>query len=148
MESEKGFVFIVALMVVIVLVAIGFFALTMVSEDLMISFRMVGERKAFSAAQSGAHAVFASIDLLKNPFASNIDKPVPIDPIHDPSVAYRAQIINTGRQTIFPGYELSSAATIFEAVVTGTDSHYGSEIKLSIGMAPPPTPADTQQGEL
>jgi uncharacterized protein (UPF0333 family) len=147
-KSEKGFVFIVALIAIIVLTAIGYFALTMISEDLMISSRMVGERKAFSAAEAGAHAVFASINLKDNPFASNTNAPVKIDPVNDPAMSYVAEIINTERQTVFSGEDLSSAATIFEAHVTGRDSDYDSEVRLSIGMAPPPTAADTQQGKL
>jgi hypothetical protein len=146
-KSEKGFVFIVALIAVIVLIAIGFFALTMISEDLMISSRMVAERKAFSAAEAGAHAVFASIDL-KNPFALNTQKPVQVDPVNDPTLAYLAQVVNTERQIVFPYENLNSASLVYEALITGRDTAYNSEVKLSIGMAPPPSQADTQQGEL
>lgn len=146
-KSEGGFVFIVALMAVIVLIAIGFFALTMISEDLMISSRMVAERKAFSAAEAGAHAVFASIDL-GNPYALNTNKPIQVDPVNDPTLAYLAQVFNTERQVVFPYESLNSASMVYEALITGRDTAYNSETKISIGMAPPPTQADTQQGEL
>lgn len=139
--------FIVALMATIVLIAIGFFALTMISEDLMISSRMVAERKAFSAAEAGAHAIFASIDL-DNPYAVNISKPVQIDPINDPTLAYLAQVINTERQVVFPGENLNTASLIYEALITGRDKAFKSEAKISIGIAPPPSQGDTQQGEL
>ena len=59
-NSEQGFVLIVAIMAIVILTAIGFFALTMISGDLMISSRLTGERKALSAAESGVHAIYAS----------------------------------------------------------------------------------------
>jgi len=52
-ESENGFVLIVAIMAVMIIVAVGFFILTTTTQDIRISSRLVGERKAFSAAESG-----------------------------------------------------------------------------------------------
>lgn len=109
----------------------------------MISSRMVAERKAFSAAEAGAHAVFASIDL-DNPYASITSKPVYVDPLKDSTVTYSVDIINTGRQTMMPGFSLLSISPVFEAVITGRDSIYGSEVRLSIGLAPPPSTGDTR----
>jgi len=134
-RSEEGFVFIVALIAVIVLVAIGFFALTMISEDVMISSRMVGERKAFSAAEAGAHAVFASMDM-NSPYASISANPVQIDPVKDPSVSYSVEV-NPGGLAMIQGY--GSPASVYEAIITGQDSIYGSEVRLAIGLAPPPS---------
>ena len=52
-KSEGGFVLIAALMAVMILMAVGFFSLTVTSQDILISSRLVGERKALSAAEGG-----------------------------------------------------------------------------------------------
>jgi Tfp pilus assembly protein PilX len=140
-NSEQGFVLIVALMAILILTAIGFFALTMVSGDLMISYRLTGERKALSAAESGALAVFADashdcIALLSYPATT-----AQVDPTNDPSTSYTVvSTTNTFFQTsVGAGQCTGCEAFIYKTDITGTDSNYGSSVKISIGMAPPPT---------
>jgi Tfp pilus assembly protein PilX len=54
-NSESGFVLIAALMGIIILLAVGFLALTITTGDMKIASRLIGERKAFSAAETGVH---------------------------------------------------------------------------------------------
>ncbi len=78
-NSESGFVLIVALMGIMILLAVGFFALTVSTRDLMIASRLVGERKAFSAAEAGVHAISTI-------FAEGMTFPpnVQVDSVNDP----------------------------------------------------------------
>jgi Tfp pilus assembly protein PilX len=142
---EQGFVLIVALMAILILTAIGFFALTMVSGDLMISYRLTGERKALSAAESGALAVFADASqtfqqMVLNP-ASNC---IQVDPTNDPSTCY---IVVSTSNTFFQtsggaGQCTGCQAFIYKTDITGMEtSAYNSSVTISIGMVPPPTPA-------
>jgi len=140
-SSEQGFVLIVALMAITVLIAIGFFALTIISGDLMIASRLACERKAFSAAESGAHAIYQSIDL-ENIAASNVDN-VQIDP-QDPNVTYSARTQTTNQQIIVSGDNTTSMAPVFNTVVTGTSCN-GSSVSIIIGVTPPPMDATTEQ---
>jgi hypothetical protein len=135
-KSEEGFVFLLALMGIFVLVAIGFLALSTISEELMISSRLVGERKAYSAAETGVYAVCA------NDTFANITKTA-VDPVNDPTVYYSAIDRGANGTVVLPGYPpgYKSTATVFE--VTGVDEKYSSRITLQIGVADKPTPADT-----
>lgn len=145
-KSEKGFVFLVALMAIVVLIAIGFFALTTVSEDLMISFRLTGERKAFSAAESGAYAAAANIavyDTLPSPADKNtILYTFPqtyIDPVNDPNASYTGEVYWV-RSIDTEGFGLNYkfSQDLFKTIITGKDSFYGSTVKIEVGITDTP----------
>lgn len=144
-ESEKGFVLVVAIIAIVIMIAIGFFALTMISGDLMITYRMTCERKAFSAAESGVHAVFTSLNL-NDIGAANVSN-VQVDSA-DPNITYSASTSSTNQRVVVAGFDLSSTAPVFETLVTGKDGVSGSEVKIAIGVTPPPTTGDTAQGSL
>jgi hypothetical protein len=140
-NSEQGFVLIVALMAILILTAIGFFALTMVSGDLMISYRLTGERKALSAAESGALAVFADASHDCNALLGYTANNVQVDPTNDPSTSYTVVgTTNTFVQTHMGGGQCGGCvAFIYNTVITGNDSNYNSSVTISVGMAPTPT---------
>jgi len=144
-NSEEGFVLVVAIMAIIVMVAVGFFAMTMISGDLVITSRLASERRAFSAAESGVHAILTSLDFdnLASANVSNVRVSA-----NDPTLVYSARTQATERQIFIPGYDLASKARIHEAVVTGRNTQDGSSVTLSVGVAGPPAIADTQQGKL
>jgi hypothetical protein len=86
-KSEKGFVLIAAIMAVMIMLAVSFFILTTSTQDIRISARLVGERKAMSAAEAGAMALYASAADLAT-LAANIPVSVQVDPLNDPSTSY------------------------------------------------------------
>jgi len=142
-NSEQGFVLIVAIMAIVILTAIGFFALTMISGDLMISSRLTGDRKAFSAAESGVHSLLASpnsISYLLNNTPSTLC--IQVDPTNDPSTCYTvsATTNNWVQAPVGNGGQCTNCKSfIYNTDITGKDSNYSSAVKISIGMAPTPT---------
>jgi len=147
-NSEQGFVLIVAIMAIVILTAIGFFALTMISGDLIISSRLTGERKALSAAESGVHAIYAStssiIDLVNAYPTSTPSTCFQVDPTSDPSTCYTIQNArNTYVQTPVGGggQATNYKAFIYNTDITGKDSNYGSSATISIGISPAPAMA-------
>ncbi len=138
--SEGGFVFLVALMGVFILVAIGFFALSTISEELMISSRLVGARKALSAAEAGVHAVCSNSNFVAVPSTQ-------VDPAKDPSVFYEATAPNdTGGTVHLPGYSAGDLSRVYLVDVTGRDTSYKSQVTIQIGLAGLPAPGGLQQG--
>ena len=136
---------IVAIMAVVVLMAIGFFALTMISGDLMISARITGERKAFSAAESGVHAMYASSNNFTQLLAYFTTNCQQVDNANDPSTCYTvAATTNTNIQADVSGGGCTNCSSfIYNTAITGYDTVYGSQVTISIGMAPPSTQSDT-----
>lgn len=143
-NSERGFILLTALIAVLILMAVGFFALTMVSGDLMISYRLVGERKALSAAESGVHAFFVSSD-----YAAISETQV--DPANDPYARYSVSAPqgNTITPKVhMPGYGPEYLSNNYVADVTGRDLNFHSSVTIRIGIADIPAPSSTLQGSL
>jgi hypothetical protein len=141
-QSEGGFVFLVALLGIFILIAIGFFALSTISEEMMISSKLVGARKAYSAAEAGVHAVCSNSNFVA--VAST-----QVDPVNDPSVFYSATAPtqNTATPKVhLPGYSADYLSNAYLVDVVGRDTTYGSSMTIRIGLADEPTPGGLQQG--
>jgi hypothetical protein len=145
-KSEEGFVLVVALVAVVILIAVGFYASTVTVKDIMITSRLLGQRKAFSAAEAGVH----QLCLNYNPSSPAAKTDQVVDPA-DPSGVYSYALpVRNGSmpQISLPGYDLSKAyaGAVFDTSVTGRDKNSGSSVTISVGTAYAPNPSDTQQG--
>jgi hypothetical protein len=156
-KSEGGFVLIAALMAVMILMAVGFFSLTVTSQDILISSRLVGERKALSAAEAGMHEVCRLLN--PNPLTGgppNYGLPVTpqsIDSVYDKFTSYTTTppVQSTTIPTIpLAGFDMSKAyvGSVYDTIVTGRDASYNSSVSIAIGTVFSPNPGDTQQGQL
>lgn len=146
-KSEAGFVLIAALMGIMIILAVGYFALTVSTSDLRIAFRLVGERKAFSAAESGVHVLCQNLNP-KNPVSQSA---ISVDSTNDPTAKYsyaKPQRNKDMPDVLVPGYDLtlSYKGAHFDTIVTGEDTRYGSKVEIAVGTASLPNPSDTQQG--
>lgn len=143
-NSENGFVLVFAIMAILIFVAIGFFALTTISGDVMITYRVVGERKALSAAEAGVHAVLASSSFVALP-ATNVDT------VNDPGAQYTAAapvIDPTTPKVHLPGYGPEYLSNNYYIDVTGTHSTYDSTVTIRVGTGDIPNVSETIQGKL
>jgi Tfp pilus assembly protein PilX len=148
LKSEKGFVLVAAIMAAMIMLAVGFFILTTSTQDIRISARLVGERRAISAAECGAQAIYASsADLLA--LAAGGTMTGQCDAVNDPSLSYTATTQLADYSTS-AGYDLASvsASPTYETIVTGTDATYGASASIVIGMKPPAGKSGTAQGPL
>lgn len=134
-KSEKGFILIAAIMAVMIMLAVSFFILTTATQDIRISARMVGERKAISAAESGAEAVYAS----STPLSAMVSNTTPtlVDSTNDPSTSYTYIVTQLTSQATSSGNDATTGSFVYNIDVTGTDSNYGSSEIISIGLTPP-----------
>ena len=147
-KSEKGFVLIAAIMAVIIMLALGFFILTTATQDILISARLVGERKALSAAEAGAMAVWASPSDLPTLVTASSNTSIQVDPVNDPNTSYTVNtaLNNALPPVILPGYPGGYSSPVFTTIIVGKDSHYNSSASIEIGFAPPSTPGGTNYG--
>ncbi len=83
---EEGFALIAAMMAILILTGVGMLVFMISTQDIRISGRLVGEKKAVSAAEAGAHSLSTTF----NPFnlASNAVANVPVDSTNDPGSQY------------------------------------------------------------
>ncbi len=61
-RNRKGFALVTAILAIMILVALGYLAISVSTGDLKISTRVVGEKKALSAAESGIHRLMQNFD--------------------------------------------------------------------------------------
>jgi hypothetical protein len=140
-QKENGFALIAALMAIWILTAVGILVFTISTQDIRISGRLIGEKKAFSAAEAGIHRLTQSLDPtnLSGSAVSNIQ----VDATNDPDSRY-----TIGTPTLPPpsrpssvplsGYAIGGGQQwgqeIFEAQVTGTNTRYNSMVQVSTGV--------------
>lgn len=148
-KSESGFVLIVALIGIMILLAVGFYATTIATSELMIASRIAGERKAFSAAEAGVHALISSFNAGNLPGNDTSWKQV--DSVEDSKTYYSvtgsAEVGGltqacTGAFSIEGG--LSWQCPNYRSTVTGKDESYKSQISIDVGIkgrAVPYTPS-------
>lgn len=149
LKSQDGFVLIAAIMALMILIAVGFFALTVTTQDIRVSSRVIGERKAFSAAEAGVNEICRSLD----PYNLAGISGRKFDLTNDPTAEFDATVPtrNHDYSTLqIPGWDMTKkyAGAVFNTTVTGRDTSYGSEASIDVGVLIAPRGSDTQQGEL
>ncbi len=138
-QAEKGFVLIASLLALWILAALGILVFTVTTQDVRISSKTVGEKKAFLAAESGVSYLAQNFDP-SNPVA------VPAKVIDataaDQSSTFAisaATVPNSGPAALpSPGYEIGGGQvwgqTRHVATVTGRNSKYSTQINIEAGI--------------
>ena len=139
-QKEKGFALIAALMAIWILTAVGILVFALSTQDIRISGRLVGEKKAFAAVETGIHRLTQTLDpanlggaAVSNAYVdqTNDDQSLysigaPARPTSGPStVPLAGYAIGGGQQW---GQER------FNARVTGTNTRYNSMVQVDVGV--------------
>ena len=145
LASQSGFALIVAIIAMMILIALGFFALTVSTQDIRISTRLVCERKAFSAAEAGVSEACRALD----PHAPALIDWTEYDATNNPGVEFwvdKPDRDDDYPQINIPGFSLKHAwaGSVFATEVTGRDTNCNSQTKINVGVAFSPNPSDTQ----
>jgi Tfp pilus assembly protein PilX len=138
-DSQNGFAIVAALLSIMVLTAVGLLVFTVSTQDIRISSRVVGEGKAFSAAEAGIHRFLQSFDPA-NLSASAVSN-VQVDPGTDLDSFYTVGVParpTSGPATVpLSGYSIGGGQQWgqerFNVGVTGTNTKYNSLARVSIG---------------
>jgi len=138
-QAAKGFALIAALLAIWVLTAVGMLVFSVTTQDMRVSSRTVGERKAFLAAEAGIHRFMQSFDPA-NLSASAISN-AQVDPSNDPDSRYTigTPAAPTTGPAIVPlaGYAIGGGQQWgqerYNVDVTGTNTKYNSLVRVQIG---------------
>ena len=143
-KSEEGFVLVAAILAVMIIMALGLYALTTTTQDMRISSRLVAERKAFSAAECGLHVLCLTFD----PAMAAVSNQS-CDSTNDPNNKY--DIAAPARNDSLPsivaiGSEITGGkrwiTQVYDATITGKDTGYNSSVSISVGVKFGPVPDD------
>ena len=145
LSSEKGFVLVVAIMACAILFALTLLIINLSTSDLRDSSKLVGEKKALTAAEAGLHRLIQNFDP-QNLAASATTNFVAVDSTNDPNSGYKIftpQIPATGPIFIpMTGYSIGGGQTWgqkrFTVEVEGCNTAYDTkvEIQTAVGYGP------------
>jgi Tfp pilus assembly protein PilX len=136
----KGFALVTAILAIMILMALGFLALSVTTGDLKITARVVGEKKALSAAETGVHRLMQNFDPA-NMAAVQVTN-AQVNAAADPKSRYT--ISNVGRPASGPdalplrGYSIGGGQQWgqrrYAGSVTGVNENYKSSVTIDVGM--------------
>ena len=135
---EAGFALIAAMMAILILTGVGILVFMISTQDIRISGRLVGEKKAVSAAEAGAHSLSRTFD----PFnlASNAVANVPVDLNSDTQYSIGTPARPTSGTALLPmtGYSQSGGQqwgqARYNASITGANTKYRSNVQVNLGI--------------
>jgi len=141
-RKEPGFALIAALLSIWILTAMGLLVFTVTTQDVRISSRMVGEKKAFFSTEAGVHKlveVFNPLTYLID--TTNYNKDVVVDP-KDAASQFNIKTpeVPTKGPAAIPlsGYSSGGGqqwgSTRFVSTVTGRNTNYQSTVQVDTGV--------------
>ena len=139
-KQKNGFALISALMAILVLAAAGILVFTVSTQDIRISSRIVGEKKAHSAARAGIHQLTRAFDPDNTAAVAVSDQQV--NAVIDPESRYT--IGNPARPASGPmtvpmaGYAIGGGQQWGQARymvrVSGANTRYASNVQVDAGI--------------
>ncbi len=137
-KQPGGFALIASILALFILTALGLLTFTVSTRDVRISSRVVGEKKAFTAAETGIH--YLTSHFIPENLAATSWQVVDIntDPNSRFAIAAAARP-TTGPATIpMSGYSIGGGQVWgqerFNTMVTGENTGYGSTVSVDVGL--------------
>ena len=139
-KNEEGFALIAAVLALLILSVVGLLVFSMSTQDIRISGKLVGEKKAVSAAEAGAQWLTTTFD--PSNLAAAALSNVPVDLTNDPGTQYSIGIPTrpAGGAALLPiaGYAQSGGQqwgqARYNAPITGSNTRYGSSVQVNLGI--------------
>jgi hypothetical protein len=139
-EDGKGFALITAILAIMILMALGFLALSVTTGDLKITARVVGEKKAMIATETGIHRLMQNFDPV-NMAAVQVAN-VQVDAAADAASRYTISAVRrpaSGPDALpLRGYAIGGGQQWgqrrYMGSVTGSNTNYNSSLTIDVGM--------------
>ena len=141
--SQKGFALVAAILACLILMALAMLVIHLSTQDLRISTKVVGEKKALTAAETGMHQLMR----IFNPqatggLASFAVANVAVDPTNAPGDFYTIatpSLPNWGPAFLpMPGYSIGGGQSWgqrrYDSTVTGTNTIYSTQVAIGVGI--------------
>jgi Tfp pilus assembly protein PilX len=145
-NSEAGFALIAAIMACLILLALGMLVISLSSQDIRVSMKIVGEKRALAAAETG----IGSLAQTFNP-QSPITVPTTVaraDGVSNYTVNYPATRPALGPIMIpLTGYSIGGGQmwgqSRYNIDVTGNNTEYGTRVTIGVGVGYGPVEMST-----
>jgi Tfp pilus assembly protein PilX len=148
-RGGKGFALVTAILAIMILMALGFLAISVTTGDLKITSRVVGEKKALIAAEAGIHRLMRNFDKA-NPPAVQVQN-AQVNAAVDPNSRYTISNVRTPASgpAVLPmaGYSIGGGQNWVQqryvGSVTGANTNYNSSVTIDVGIGFGPIDSST-----
>ncbi|MBN2653793.1 MAG: hypothetical protein JXR79_01580 [Nitrospirae bacterium] len=133
LNSKSGFAMIAALLALLILTAVGVIVFTSTTRDMRIAGRVVGEKKAFAAAEAGLHDLLSNPNFSASLAASNIQ----VSQLTDPDSVYSYAVGSSSSGCTDPptGFNVEKYSRLLYPVnIAGQNLRYGSRVELEVSI--------------
>ena len=147
-KRKEGFALVAAIIACLILLAVGLVAYLMTTQDSRTSFRVMGDKKAMMATESGIHFIMANFD--PNNLGGVVVNNIPVNAAADPSSQYSILLpVRPPSGDIVPlsGYAIAGGQMWGQikhiTTVTGKNTNYGGQTQVEVGFGYGPVEIDT-----
>ncbi len=136
-KSEEGFALIAAIMACLILFALGMLIISLSTQDIRISTKIVGYKRALAVAEEGTHRLTQEFDP-QNPLFSSPQTGTRADG-STYTINYPAVTPTTGPESIpYTGYQIAGGQSWgqkrYSLSVVGKSKEYKSEVTVGLGV--------------
>ena len=135
-NNSKGFALVAALLANLILLAVGILAINLSTGDLRGSMHVVGDKKAFNAAEAGYHWLAGNF-VYENPSGvavTNRQVDAGTDPNTRFTIALPTPPANGPWVLDLPGYSSDWVMLTHQTTITGTNTAYNSSVAIDVGF--------------
>jgi hypothetical protein len=147
--EEKGFALVAALLANLILLAVGIVAINISTQDLRLSMKVIGDKKAMSAAEAASHWVVMNLN--PDHLGSVVQTNRPLDGLTGGlDSRSRITITQPAPPTVGPlfvkmhGYDMAANQWIllrYNTTITGRSNDYQTSATLDLGLGYGPVDA-------
>jgi Tfp pilus assembly protein PilX len=147
-KRKEGFALVAAIIACLILLAVGLVAYLMTTQDSRTSLRVMGDKKAMMATESGIHFIMANFN--PNNLDGVVVNNIPANAAADPSSQYsiaQPHHLDSGSIRPLAGYAIAGGQMWgqigYYATVTGQNTNYGGQAQVRVGFGWGPVEIDT-----
>ena len=145
-NSEEGFALLAAIMACLVMLALGMLVISLSTQDIKVSVKVVGDKRSLAAAETGIHSLSQTFD--------------PQNPITVPTTVARADVVSSytinypaTRPTRGPitiplvGFSIGGGQrwgqSRYNLDVVGSNTEYSTQVTMGVGLGYGPVETTT-----
>jgi hypothetical protein len=146
-NSEDGFALVAAIMACLILLALGMLVISLSTQDIRVSAKIVGEKRSLAATEEGIHSLSQTFDP-QNP----VNAPVTTtraDGVSNYTINYPATVPARGPSAIpLTGYSIAGGDAwgqlLYNISVTGRSTEYNTQVTIGVGVGYGPVDITTR----
>jgi Tfp pilus assembly protein PilX len=141
-RKKGGFALIAAVMANLILLSVGIVAVNLSTQDLRISMKVVGDKKAMSAAEAATHWIMVNFDPAHTGAVAKTNRLLTelahgLEPRSRVTIAEPAASTEGPMQVSLAGHDMSATQWVllrYDTTVTGRNEDYQTSVTLNVGL--------------